>query len=73
MTDLEKAKELYGHLGVVYKVENVRRVVADKKDVPVAVLTIEAKSCPKVQGYGGFLQEMVFDEQGVFLYMGIWE
>lgn len=73
MSDLEQSKALYDKLEVPYKVENVRRVVADKKDVPVLVLTIEAKSGPKVQGYSGFMQEMVFDEYGMFLYMGIWE
>ncbi len=65
MTQLEKFLALYEEFGI--KLD--RQVNEDGN----TVLTMEAKSCPKVDGYLGFFTEVKFDSNGDFIEQGIWE
>jgi hypothetical protein len=66
MNDLEKLKELLYSFGIVHEIT----VDPNKERI---WLSIEAKSCDKVEGYSGFYTHFTFDKDGNFLKMGIWE
>jgi hypothetical protein len=59
LTDKDKLCNLFDEFGIEYsQVQNV--------------ITIEAKT-KGVEGYGGFVTDFSFDENGKFIIAGVWE
>lgn len=64
MSDLERLKQMFRDFGIGFKEE--------KRESNV-VITIETHIHAKVTGYGGFLSEYLFNEDGKFQGVSIWE
>lgn len=70
MTDKEKLLHLLAEFGI----DSFERVSEDKIEIEIDVpAQRELRAHGKVRGYSGFMNEFVFDKDGNFVYMGIWE
>jgi len=72
MTDFERAMKMYDDFGIPYTVQT--RTDTRSPDQPQGIgLFCIAKSDDKVVGYSDFCTELMFDDNGKFIAMGIWE
>ena len=63
ITDKEKLTNLLSEFGLDYS----------EKHYKYNAIILEANSCDKLVGYGGFVCEFYFDDNGKFIEAGVWE
>ena len=76
MTDLEKTKELYNSLDIGFLETRGYRPMPteDNPNASKYVIELDFKAYEgNIKGYSDFVMEMVFDIDGKFIEMGIWE
>jgi hypothetical protein len=66
MTDLERFKELFNSVGVEFEVTKTN-------EAGDHLVSLEAGKQPKVDGYNGFAAVFMFDFEGKFRELGVWE
>lgn len=73
MTDKDRFIELFNSVQIEYTDNPKYNILLDDDSyIKGSVLTCSEGSMG-VQGYSGFYTDFYFDEDGHFLYMGIWE
>ena len=73
MTDYDRFKALMADFGVPLHETKITNTVGVKDSISLEIHADDKYDTDKVEGYGGFVSAFVFDKNGKFVTVGVWE